>query len=177
MTEKKIDQILSETLRKQRNKKGDESITDDEVQVVVFKVATEEFGVNINEVIEITKLKEMTRVPNSEDYIDGVINLRGHIHVIVNLAKKIGVPPKIHDENTRIIMIEKDNSQVGMIVDEVDEVLRVKKDHIKNAPPLITSKINAKFITGVAIIKQRMIILLDLLKVIVEEKEIIDNYL
>ena len=143
-------QIIEETATKIGTAK-EEGPTGEE-QFVIFSIGAEEFGVSISEVLEITRLKDITRVPNGEDFIEGVINLRGRIHVVINLAKKLGLPQKGHDDETRIMIVELSDDRVGMIVDTVTEVLKVDNQNIKAAPELISRKVNSDYITGVAII-------------------------
>lgn len=137
----------------------------DEKQIVIFRLGNEEFGVNINEVREIIRMEQITHVPNTQEYIKGVINLRGGIIVVIDLAMKLGLPIRQADTNTRIIVIEVDNNTIGMIVDSATEVLRLQSEEIKGAPAIITEKINSDFIDGVGIIGERLLILLDLAKV------------
>lgn len=137
----------------------------DERQVVIFSLADEEFGVNIVEVKEIIKVEEVTRIPNSPDYVTGILNLRGSIVLVVDLAKKVSLPTKDVDKDTRIIILEIEGTTVGMIVDNVSEVLRLPADKIDNTPAAIKSQVNSDYIEGVGIIGERLIILLDLLKV------------
>jgi purine-binding chemotaxis protein CheW len=137
-----------------------------EKQIVVFKLGNEEFGVDINEVKEIIKLDDITRVPNTESFIEGVINLRGKIIVIIDLAKKINLEINKRDKDTRIIVIETNGSTIGMIVDECNEVLRISGEQIEPAPDIIKKKISQEYIEGVGILKERLIILLDLIRVL-----------
>ncbi|MFP4112040.1 MAG: chemotaxis protein CheW [Candidatus Woesearchaeota archaeon] len=142
-----------------------------ERQLVVFKIGQEEFGVNIMEVHEIIRMEAITKIPNSADFIEGVINLRGGIIVVINLAKKLSIPAKDIDKNTRIIVIEINNTTVGMIVDSATEVLRLSEANVKPAPSIITQKINAGYIEGVGVVDERLLILLDLVKVL-DSKEL-----
>ncbi|MGM5484685.1 MAG: chemotaxis protein CheW [Nanobdellota archaeon] len=135
-------------------------------QVVVFKLADEEFGVNIDEVKEIIRMEQITKIPNTEDYINGVINLRGKIIVVLDLAKKLGLKSKEADHNTRIIVIEKDNNTVGMVVDSATEVLSIKGENIEEAPAVVTKKVSSDFIDGVGVLDERLLILLDLTKLL-----------
>jgi purine-binding chemotaxis protein CheW len=153
---------------KKNNSNNDASF--DEKQSVVFKIGNEEFGVNINDVQEIIRMESITKIPNTADYIEGVINLRGGIIVVINLAKKLGLTVKESDSNTRIIVTEVNDSTVGMVVDSATEVLRLSSKDIQPAPAIVTQKIDSDYIEGVGIIGERLLILLDLSKVI-ESKE------
>ena len=144
---------------------------EDERQIVVFRIGKEEFGVNIKEVREIIRMEQITKIPNTAEYIEGVINLRGGIIVVIDLAMKLGFPEKVVDKNTRIIVIEMNKNTVGMVVDSATEVLRLRSDQVEPAPAVITQKINSDYIEGVGILDERLLILLDLAKVL-EAKEI-----
>lgn len=155
---------ISQDLKNLSDKKA--SVMDED-QLVIFTIGNEEFGVNINQVLEITKFLDITRVPNSQNYIEGVINLRGRIHVVINLSKKLNMAAeKKADDKTRIIIIELNENRIGMIVDSVSEVLRVNQADIKPAPEYIYQKLHSDYVSGVAILGQRLIILLDLKKVL-----------
>jgi purine-binding chemotaxis protein CheW len=148
-----------------RDKETEKNFT--EQQLVVFKLAGEEFGVNINKVKEIIRWEEVTRIPNSAPYITGVINLRGNIIVVNDLAMKLGLPSKAIDDNTRILVVEVGNNTVGMIVDSATEVLRLEGQKIRDAPSMITSNIDHNYIEGVGILNEkRLLTLLDLSKVL-----------
>lgn len=138
----------------------------DEKQLVIFKLAKEEFGVEISEVKEIIKMEDITVIPNVEDHIKGVINLRGKIIVILSLAKKLNLQQKDSDKDTRIVIIEIGDTVVGMIVDSVEEVLRVTTDKISATPDMISKDINQEYLQGVCILDKRLIILLDLTKLV-----------
>ncbi len=137
-----------------------------ERQIVIFGIGPEEFGVDISEVREIIKLEEVTRLPDTEEYIDGVINLRGKIIVVVDLSKKLGLKAKDRGKDTRIIVIEIGSNLVGMVVDCCNEVMRLPSDKIEPAPEMVSRKINSAYLEGVGILGERLIILLDLASVL-----------
>jgi len=139
-----------------------------ERQLVVFKIGDEEFGVDINEVREINRWEEVTRIPNSAPYVKGVINLRGNIIVVTDLAMKLGMPSKEIDDDTRVLVIELGNNEtVGMVVDSATEVMRLSDEQIKDTPSLITSNIDVNYIEGVGLLdNKRLLTLLDLSKVL-----------
>jgi purine-binding chemotaxis protein CheW len=146
-----------------------------EKQLVVFSLENEEFGVDINQVNSIIKMEHITNVPNTLSFVEGVINLRGKIIVVINLSKKLGLRVKENNKNTRIIIIEtKDqNNQetmVGMVVDHAREAIRLSENQIEPAPPLIRQKIKMDYLEGVGIINNRLLILLDLAKIIVDDE-------
>lgn len=145
---------------------NEEQESHEERQIVVFTIGEEEFGVNINEVLEIIRAGEVTRMPNTAPYVMGVINLRGSIIVVVDLAMKLGLQSKKADKNTRVIVIEIGENTVGMVVDSATEVLRLSNEQIQPPPGVITEKIDANYVDGVGILGERLLILLDLAKVL-----------
>lgn len=145
---------------------GEQTLKDDHeeiLQLVSFKIGREEFGVDILRVQEIIKMLQITSVPNTSDFIEGVVNLRGKVIPVVDLRTKLGIVKKVHDKDTRIVVVELDDKTVGFIVDEVNEVLRIPKS-ITEAPPEMVSTIHSDFITAVGKLEDRLIILLDLEK-------------
>ena len=131
------------------------------LQLVSFKIGDEEFGVDILRVQEINRMSQITKVPNTPDFLEGVINLRGRIVPVIDLRVKLGMLRKEHDKDTRIVVVELKGKTMGFIVDEVNEVLRISKD-ITEAPPDIISGVNAEYITSIGKLDDRLLILLDL---------------
>jgi len=141
-----------------------------EQQLVVFSIKNEEFGVDITQVKEIVKLLEITYVPKAPSFIEGVINLRGQIAAIVDLAKRLGFEPSPRGEATRIIVVEIGNNLVGMIVDSVSEVLKIASANIDEVPTLIETEVPEHYIRGVGKLANKLLILLDLDKVLSPEE-------
>ncbi len=139
------------------------------LQLVGFKIGQEEFGINILAVQEIIKIIDITTVPNASEYIAGVINLRGRIIPIVHLRKRLRLPVIETDKNTRIIVVEINEKTIGFIVDEVQEVLRISTE-ITEKPPELVSSINSDYITSVAKLDDRLLILLDLEKTLANDQ-------
>lgn len=139
-------------------------------QLVVFKLGDEEFGVDILQVREIEKLDQgITRVPKSPPFVEGVINLRGEIIPIVDLRKRFGLVVREIGFDSRVVIVEVKGNQVGMTVDSVVEVLRLKVSAIEPAPS-ITKGVDAYFLSGVANINNRLIILLNLERALSDEE-------
>jgi purine-binding chemotaxis protein CheW len=131
-------------------------------QLVIFKLGVEEFGVDILQVREIEKLDQaVTRVPKSPVFVEGVINLRGEIVPIVDLRKRFGLSVRPICLDTRVIIVEINETLVGMIVDQVVEVFRLNMAEIQQAPE-ITKTVDSYFINGVAKINDRLVVLLNL---------------
>lgn len=141
------------------------------LQLVSFKIGNEEFGIDILKVQEIIRLMTITVVPNSPEFVEGVINLRGRIIPVLDLRIKLGMPRIQHSSNTRIIVVETNNSTVGFIVDAVSEVLRIPQN-ITEPPPSIVAGVDSEYITSVGKLDDRLLILLDLEKILsISEKE------
>ena len=135
---------------------------------VVFKLEKAEFGIDIISVSEIVRLQEITKMPNSPAYVDGVINLRGRVIPIVDLKIKLNLEPGERTNDTRIIVVNVSSKTIGMVVDQVSEVLRINEEQIDDAAQF-SVEISETFIKGIAKISQeRLIILLDIDKVFAE---------
>lgn len=146
-----------------------ETRSEELLQLVVFQLGEEEFGLDIMQVQEIIRIPEITRIPHSPDYVKGVINLRGKIITVINLDTRFGMEQKVHDDNSRIIVAEVDENVVGMVVDSVSEVLRLPLSTVEPVPEIISTKINANYLKGVGKLEDRMLILLDITKVVMED--------
>jgi purine-binding chemotaxis protein CheW len=144
--------------------------SDELLQLVSFNIGEEEFGVNILQVQEIIRMLEVTRVPNAPEYIDGVINLRGRVIPIIDLRRRFGMPRKEHDKNTRIVVVELEGQVVGFVVDAVSEVLRIQRS-VTEPPPSLVGGVREEYITAVGKLEDRLLILLDLEKVLQENEK------
>ena len=148
----------------------------DEIQLVVFDLASEHYGVDISDVREIMRMQTITKVPASAAYVEGVINLRGTVLPVLDLRKKLGLVVTEHTEDSRIVVIDIAAGQAGVIVDAVTEVLRVDKSDIEPPSSMIASG-NADYLKGIAKLSDRLIILLDLHKLLSKQAigEILDR--
>ncbi|HEB76216.1 MAG TPA: chemotaxis protein CheW [Nitrospirae bacterium] len=131
------------------------------LQLASFRLGEEEYAIDISAVQEINRMTEITKVPNSPPYIEGVLNLRGRIIPAVNLRKKFGLPEREYDRHTRIMVVDVEGTMVGLIVDAVSEVLRISPETIEPAPEM-SAGVNSKYIRGVGKVNGRLVILLDL---------------
>lgn len=144
--------------------------SDDILQLVTFNLGEEEFGVDILNVKEIIRMMEITKVPKSPEFVDGVINLRGHVIPIIDLRKRFSMVTREHDKNTRISVVELGDSVVGFVVDSVHEVLRIPSGTVEPPPPVVAG-IDADYISGVGKLDDRLLILLEPQKLLsLEEK-------
>lgn len=147
-----------------------EHVEGDMLQLVSFKLGEEEFGVNILQVREIIRMQQITSFPNAPEFVEGVINLRGRVIPIVALRKRFGLEDKAHSKSTRIIVVKVEEVTIGLIVDEVSEILRLPDDTVEPPPPIIAG-IDADYIQGVGKLEDRLLILLDLNKILSGEEK------
>lgn len=139
------------------------------VQIVVFGIGKELYGVGIDAVHEIIKVPEITAVPDAPVFLEGMINLRGRILPVIDLRKRLRLPESARSKHTRVLITESEGRSVGLLVDSVSEVLKVQQEALESPPEMITS-VGVEYITKVAKVDDRLIILLDLPRVLrVEE--------
>ncbi|MDT3700366.1 MAG: chemotaxis protein CheW [Thermincola sp.] len=141
-----------------------------EYQFVVFRLGSEEYGVPITQVKEINRLTATTKVPRSPKFVEGIINLRGQIIPIIDMKKRFDLPLTEYTGDARIIVIQVYANTFGVEVDSVSEVLRINSQNIEPAPQIVCS-IDSKYITGVAKVGERLLILLDLDKMLSDEEK------
>lgn len=138
-------------------------------QLIVFHVADEEFGVPIGEIQEIIRMKAITPIPDSPEFIKGLINVRGDIVAVIDVKARFSLPRDEKVVPKHIIITKRDETPFGLIVDEVTEVLRIPETEIKKAPELVTH-LHQQYVTGVVTIENRLLILIDLAQVLSEEE-------
>ena len=141
-----------------------------EYQLVVFTLGKEEFGVDISQVREIVRLVQITYLPKAPDFIEGVVNLRGQVLAVIDLAKRIGIKSNERGEDTRIIVVEVGDNTVGMLVDSVSEVLRLPSEFVDDVPSLVDTEVPEHYIRGVGKLEDRLLVLLDLNKILTPEE-------
>lgn len=146
------------------------STLSNELQLVTFHIGEEEFAVDILNIQGINRMVEITKVPNAPDYVEGIINLRGKVIPIIDLRRRLGLKAKEYDKATRFIVVEISNKVIGFIVDNVNEVLRINRN-ITEPPPPIVSGINSEYITAVGKLDDRLIILLDIEKILTNKEK------
>ena len=148
---------------KQENKVSEE-------QLVVFSLADETYGIDISVVNEIIRMQSITQVPRTPEFVEGVINLRGRIVPVIDLRKRFGLEVSEETQASRIMVVELEGIIMGMIVDAVSEVLRLPKDSIEPTPPMV-SGVDAAYLRGVGKWDDRLIILLDIDKVLYKNEQ------
>jgi purine-binding chemotaxis protein CheW len=138
---------------------------DKELQLVGFRIGRETFGLPIEIVREIVRVPDITSVPNAPDYIEGVINLRGRIIPIVDLRKRFGEKTFEPHKTNRIVVVELETRAIGLLVNSASEVLRIPPSDIEE-PHNVFKEGELSYITGVGKLKGRLVILLDLHKIL-----------
>jgi purine-binding chemotaxis protein CheW len=132
-----------------------------EIQIVVFELGDERYGLDIATVYEIIRHQAITAVPQAPPFVEGVINLRGRIIPVVNLQERFGMAPGPLTKTSRIVVCEAGQTRVGLIVDGVSEVLMVALDTIEPTPDVAAGE-DATYLRGIAKLGDRLIILLQL---------------
>jgi purine-binding chemotaxis protein CheW len=140
----------------------------DTLQVVSFRLATEIYSLDILCVQEIIKILPVTQVPLTASWIEGVINLRGQILPLINLASRLGLDPSPYQRHTRFVIVRGREQNVGLVVDEVQEVLRLPVSLLEPAPA--TAAIEKDYIQAICKHENRLVIVLDLPKVLYDYK-------
>lgn len=136
-----------------------------ELQIVGFRIGRETFGVPISLVHEIVRVPEITSVPDSPEFVEGVINLRGKIVSVIDLRKRFGEVEVTTNKKNRILVAEIDSKTVGLIVDSASEVLKISATDVE-APPNVFDEEENKYVTGVGKLNGRLVIMVDLGKVL-----------
>lgn len=137
------------------------NVPNSELQTVVFSLGKECYGIDIFRVHEIIRLREVTPIPRTERHLRGLVNLRGKTIPVVDLRVRLDMPASEDTDQSRIIVVDTEQGNVGIIVDEVREVVTLSADVIDEAPPLVTS-LSTDFVRGVAKQEGNLITLLDL---------------
>lgn len=141
-----------------------------EHQYVIFHLNKETFGIDIAKVWEIITPQTVTKVPHSSSFIEGIINLRGKVIPVIDLRKRFGLSSDEHNRSERIVIIEIAGNTLGMTVDGVSEVLLINSEMIES-PPSMISEVDADYLEGVAKLEERLIILLNLDKVLTQQEK------
>lgn len=137
-------------------------------KVIVFRLKDEEYALSVDQIGGIEKLESITRVPQTADFVKGVINLRGVVTPIIDLRTRFGIEETEHTESTRIIIVYFDGIEVGLIVDAANDVIDIPLDAIEPTPEVVGA-IHVDYIEGIAKLEKRLLILLDLEKVLKTE--------
>lgn len=141
----------------------------DQIQLVGVKLGDEEYAIDVLKINTIIRSIEITIVPRMESYILGVMNLRGKVVPVIDLRVRFNLAKNDFDKATRIIVVNINNENIGFVVDEVTEVMRIKRSMVEPTPPLVGS-ISQEYILGICKYDSRLIMLLDIDRVINESE-------
>jgi purine-binding chemotaxis protein CheW len=147
---------------------GDEAgpVPVQEIELLAFLLGKEEYALLVEQVREVIKLWEITSVPNTPDYVLGVVSLRGKVLPVVDLCKRLGLPPGVRDGRNRIIIVSIDEEETGLIVDRVTGVVKLPPEDVRPAPDTVSQGAGAEFLRGIARKKDKLYILLDIEKAV-----------
>ncbi len=140
------------------------------MQVVSFRLAQEEYAIEIIRVQEIILIGEVTSLPQTPPYIKGVINLRSTVIPIVDLRLRFGLPQEGVTDETRIMVVNVAGKTIGLIVDAVSEVLRIAQEQISPPPPTVAG-LEQNYLVGLAKLDERLLILLDIEQIILDDDQ------
>ena len=140
--------------------------SDEDVEMYVgFKIGDEEYGIDIMIIKEIIRKVDITIVPNSPEYVEGVANLRGEVIPLLDLRKKFNMKVKKRGKEARTIVVEIEGKSTGISVDKVTQVIKIPQNKI-NVPPQTATSIRKDFIKNVGRLPGRLILILDIVKII-----------
>lgn len=142
-----------------------------EIQLVVFKLDREEYGVNIMQVQEIGEYQQPVKVPNAPDFVEGIINLRGDVIPVVNLKKRFRLQENEITENTRLIVTNVGTRSIGFVVDDASEVLTLDEVNIQETPEIIGGQ-ERRYISGIGKQDERLLIILDLNALLTDQEKL-----
>ena len=152
-----------------------ETISQSEQQLVVFDLASELYGVDISVVREIIRMQELTQLPQTSFYVEGVINLRGKVTPVIDLRKRLSLPTSEQNQDTRILVVDVEDQDIGVIVDGVAEVLRISSDSIEPTSSVMTIADSSNLL-GIVKLEDKLIILLDLAQALADDDMDLASY-
>lgn len=140
-----------------------------ERQLVAFRVGREEFGVDVMKVEGVISMVDITRMPGAPWFVEGIINLRGQIIAVVDLAARLGIEPHEGDAATRIVVVESQEIKVGVLVAS-PQVINISAEDIEPSPVVALGDVDSSFIEGVVKLDERLLILLDVDRILTEDE-------
>ncbi len=143
------------------------------LQLVSFRLAEEEYGIEITKIREIILITEITQVPQTPHYVKGLINLRSTVIPVIDLRTRFGLPEGEATGESRIMVLHVGTKTIGIVVDAVSEVLRITQDQIAPPPPTVAG-LGKEYLTGLVKLEDRLLILLDIDKILGEDEAAVD---
>ncbi|WP_026699868.1 chemotaxis protein CheW [Salibacterium aidingense] len=140
------------------------------VKVIVFQLKEEEYAIEVDHVQSIERMQSVTRIPGVEAYIIGVMNLRGVITPVIDLRKRFGIESQSYDEATRILVLKKDNNEIGFIVDGANDVMDIAESRIEPTPEVVGG-VAEEYLRGVVKLDDRLFTLLHIDKILNKNEE------
>jgi len=163
MAEKKGRDILEEELLDEENEDTQKD------QYLTFRMGDEDYGIEIRHVIEIVGIQKITEVPDMPDFVKGVINLRGQVIPVIDVRTRFQMPPRDYDDRTCVIVVNINETNVGLIVDTVSEVREIPEQHVA-PPPKVRRGPGSRYILGLGKVGDDVKILLDVNKLLFDEE-------
>ncbi len=160
----------------QKIRTANNMVAETETQLVVFDLASEYYGVDIGDVREIIRMQSITSVPGAPPFVEGVINLRGSVVPVVDLRKRLALTINEQTQESRIVVVDIAGRDVGVIVDGVNEVLRIPLSSVDPPSSMITDS-DSDYLRGIARLEDKLIILLDLSKALatIDTQSVLDS--
>jgi len=167
MNQKEIEQNHIEV-----QSENDELEENEDNQYVIFKIEGQDYGIEIEYVHEIDRLKEVVicPVPKAPEYVEGIINLRGEVVPVIDLRKKLGLPEREAGRETRILIVKMENKTIGLLVDMVLKVLNIDEKYINGTPEEIKD-VNTRFFSGIVQMDEMLIFLVNIKEILGSEEE------
>lgn len=144
---------------------SDSATTAADLKVIVFQLMEKEYAIPVSQVRSIEKVEHITRVPKAAPFVKGVINLRGVVTPVIDLRSRFSLPEEQHSDNTRVIIAGSNDMEVGLVVDAANDVLDIPAEAIESQPEVVGA-VGADYISGVAKLEKRLLVLLDLEEVL-----------
>lgn len=142
-----------------------------EIQLAVFMLDGQQYGLDIAKIKQIVRPLKITKLPKSPDFLEGVVNLRGVVIPVIDMRKRFGLGPRESEANTKVIIASVARKVVGIIVDDVTEVVPVPKNEIQ-PPPRVVHGVNSNYLLGVCRYKDDILLILNLDEILTAEEKI-----
>ena len=140
-----------------------------EIQIACFRLGEDLYAADIMRIKEIIRPQKLTSLPKSPAFVEGVLNLRGTVIPVIDLRKRFDFPIASHDKNTRLLIVAVGRQLLGLEVDEVTEVMALNVKDIK-PPPQVVNGVSAEYLVGVCLVKDSLIMLLNLDKILTDRE-------